>query len=168
MSKLNELSVKIMPKDKWSLIKDLSVHDEQDHFIETSGHCFNDAENDAYNMKWDFYGIYINDTLIGFAMHGEDRRLFYSQVWLDRFMIDKKYQGKGYGKKSMELILQKMYEDYNCKKIYLSVHENNFPAIKLYEKLGFKKTMFKDPKGERIMTRIKRGVDTKNSVISFF
>ncbi len=155
MSELNELSIKKIPKEKWDIIKELSVHEEQSHFIETSLECLNDAKNNAYNMKWYFYGVYVGDSLIGFAMHGKTRILLCSQVWLDRFMIDKDYQGKGYGKKSMELILQKMHEDYCCNKIYLSVHEDNFLAIKLYNKLGFKKTIFKDLKGERIMARVR-------------
>ncbi len=153
MDKFNGLSIKYLEKEKWDTIKRLSVHNEQNHFIETSEECLNDAKNDAYNIKWNFFGIYVDDVLIGFAMHGENRHLFSSKVWLDRFMIDKNYQGKGYGEKSMGLIIEKMYVDYACKKIYLSVHENNFSAIKLYEKLGFKKTIFKDPKGERIMLR---------------
>ncbi len=153
MSNLHEISVKTIPGEKWDTVANLSVHEHQCHFIETSAQCLDDAKNNAYNMKWNFYGIYEADTLIGFAMHGKDRILFYSQVWLDRFMIDKNYQGKGYAKKSMELILSKMHEEYNCKKIFLSVCENNFLAIKLYESLGFKKTRFKDPKGERIMIR---------------
>ncbi len=152
---MGKLSIKIIPRENWDTIKALSVHNEQDHFIETSEQCLNDAKNDAYNMKWNFYGIYVVDTLIGFAMHGKTTHLFSTQVWLDRFMIDKEHQGKGYGKKSMSLILEKMYEEYSCKKIYLSVHEDNYNAIMLYEKLKFKKTIFKDPKGERIMTRKK-------------
>ncbi len=154
MINMSELHIKTIPKDEWDLIKGLSVHNEQSNFIETSEQCLNDAKNDAYNMKWHFYGIYLSDNLIGFAMHGKLKFLFSTQVWLDRFMIDKNYQAKGHGKKSMELILEKMYQDYSCKKIYLSVHQDNASAIRLYEKLGFNKTLFKDPKGERIMTRI--------------
>ncbi len=150
---MKEISIKSIPREKWDTIANLSVHNEQSHFIETSAQCLDDAKNDTYNMKWDFYGVYANDILVGFAMHGKNNHWLYPQVWLDRFMIDKNFQGKGYGKKSMELILQKMYSDYNCKKIFLSVYENNLHAIKLYEKLEFKKTIFKEPTGERIMTR---------------
>ncbi len=156
------LSVKIVPKKEWNIITVLSVQREQNHFIETSSECLCDAINDAYNIKWNFYGIYENDTIIGFAMHGENKLLFSKQVWLDRFMIDKNYQGIGLGKKSMKLILSKMEEDYCCKKIYLSVHEDNYTAIKLYEKLGFKKTFFKDSKGEQIMVRVKQGNTRRN------
>ncbi len=153
---MGELRLNIIPREEWDRVKELSVRPEQSHFIEASAQCLQDAKNDAYNMKWTFYGIYVNDELIGFAMHGETRLLFYRRVWLDRFMIDHKHQGKGYGKKSMKLILDKMHEAYRCKKIYLSVHEDNDNAIRLYEQVAFKKTLFKDPKGERIMTRTKQ------------
>ncbi len=151
---MKKIAIKPISRDKWDIITNLSVNDEQSHFIETSLHCLNDAKSDAYNMKWNFYGIYEDNNLIGFAMHGKTGFMFFSQVWLDRFMIDKNYQGKGYGKESMKLIIKKMQEDYSCKKLYLSVHENNYAAIRLYEKLGFKKTILKEPTGERIMKRI--------------
>ncbi len=153
----NQLTVKILCKSSWRDILDLSVSQNQKSFIEKSSKCLKDAETNAYNMTWNFYGVYLGELLIGFAMHGrqEFRPLPCSKVWLDRFMIDQRYQGKGYGKKSMELILQKLYIDYKCNKIYLSAIEDNVFAISLYEKLGFKKTRFKDSKGERIMTRKK-------------
>ncbi len=147
----SELTVKKIKREKWDDVTSLSVNDEQIRFIETSLQCLDDAKSNAYNMKWNFYGIYVEEKLIGFSMHGTSRILFLTQVWLDRFMIDKQYQNKGYGKKSLELILGKMYQDYKCNKIYLSVHESNIVAIELYQKLGFKKTLFKDSKGERIM-----------------
>ncbi len=150
---MDNICIKKILKDEMHTLTGLTVHDHQSHFIESSADCVNDAKNNAYHIKWNFYGIFEKDPLIGFAMHGKSRFLFFSQVWLDRFMLDKKHQGKGYGKKSLALILQKMYQDYGCHKIYLSVHEDNTLAILLYEKLGFKKTPFKDPKGERIFTR---------------
>lgn len=154
---MSELSIKTIPRENWKSIQQLSVGKEQAHFIETATECFQDAITDAYHIQWSFYGIYEQDTLIGFAMHGVQKfgMLPYSQVWLDRFMIDYNYQGKGYGKKSLEYILEKMQEEYECKKIYLSVHETNEAAIGLYEKLGFRKTWWKDPKGERVMRKKK-------------
>ncbi len=153
----NNLTVKLLPKDEWDIILKLKVSTAQTGFIESSEKCLNDAVKNAYGMTWNFYGVYIEDRIIGFAMHGKQdfRFLPYEQVWLDRFMIDENYQGKGYGKTAMMLIIDKMYLDYHCKKIFLSVIEDNIQAISLYKKLGFKKTWSKDPNGERIMIRTK-------------
>jgi len=46
-------------------------------------------------------------------------------------------QGKGLGLLAIEKLLGIAFEEMNLEKIYLSVLENNIPAIKLYEKVGF-------------------------------
>ncbi len=151
----NKVTSSLLSKEEWEVILNLSTSSDQHSFIETSQECLDDARTNAYGMKWDFYGIYLETTLIGFAMHGRQtfRLLPFSMVWLDRFMIDKKYQGKGYGKLAMQSILPKMRSGYRCKNVFLSVFEGNIAAISLYEKLGFRKTLFKEPSGERIMVQ---------------
>ena len=59
------------------------------------------------------------------------------------FVIDPKYQGRGYGKKIVDLICDKAKEKY--KNILLEVKKDNLKAIHIYEKYGF--TTYKtDPK----------------------
>ncbi len=147
------IKIKKLKKEDWNKIIELSVSYNQSNMIETSMQCFNDAKNKAYGMEWNFYGIYLDNAIIGFGMHGINhfKYLPISHVWLDRFMIDQKYQGKGYGKQALVLIIDQMFSNYECKKILLSVHEDNINAIELYKKVGFQKSIFKDPKGERIM-----------------
>lgn len=86
-------------------------------------------------------------------MHGRQKCcvLPLSKVWLDRFMINEKYQGNGYAKQIFPKILSQLQEEYNTNKIYLSVNERNLLARKLYENSGFKKKLFKDSNGEIIM-----------------
>lgn len=50
------------------------------------------------------------------------------------------HSGKGFGYEASTLLLNFAFEKLNIKKINLSVYEDNIPAVKLYEKLGFKKT----------------------------
>lgn len=79
--------------------------------------------------------IYNNDNVIGiiFARGKMNERIF-----INRFMIDKKYQGKGYGKKSLLMALKYFTNKYKTNKIYIT--SSNPIAIKLYETLGFVKT----------------------------
>jgi ribosomal-protein-alanine N-acetyltransferase len=58
-------------------------------------------------------------------------------VHLGGFAIEPKYQGKGFGRASMELILALAQ---NAPKIDLVTHPDNFKAIGLYESFGFKIT----------------------------
>ena len=56
-----------------------------------------------------------------------------------RFMIDKRYQGRGYGRKAMELALEYM-RSFPCGKadsIWLSYEPENEVAKKLYASFGF-------------------------------
>jgi diamine N-acetyltransferase len=48
-------------------------------------------------------------------------------------------RGKGYGYKAVKKLLHFGFNDQNLNRIYLSVYEDNLPAIGLYDKCGFKK-----------------------------
>lgn len=75
------------------------------------------------------------------------------EYWIDRFLIDKKYQHKGLGKKSFEKLISKIKDEDNPKTIYLSVYEENEIAINLYKKLGFNFNGQLDINGELVMTK---------------
>ncbi len=47
------------------------------------------------------------------------------------------FRGRGIGKRLMETVLQE-FKKLGVKKVYLEVRVNNLPALRLYEKLGFK------------------------------
>jgi len=49
------------------------------------------------------------------------------------------YRRRGIGRQLMEKALRSLKEVYECKEVYLEVRVSNLPAIRLYEKLGFKK-----------------------------
>ena len=59
---------------------------------------------------------------------------------LCRFMIDRKYQGQGYGKQALSLIIEEMKNRFNCNEIYLSTDPENVRAKHVYEKFGFVST----------------------------
>ena len=73
------------------------------------------------------------------------------KLWLDRLLIDKKYQGKGYGKQAVLVLLERLQAEYVSDKVYLSVYENNLHAIRLYQQIGFCFNGEYDTKGEYIM-----------------
>ena len=59
---------------------------------------------------------------------------------LCRFMIDRKYQGKGYGKEALQLIINDMKNEFHCNEIYLSVDPENVKAKHIYQQFGFYST----------------------------
>ena len=52
---------------------------------------------------------------------------------------EEKHRGHGYAKEALNLTMEFGFEELNFHRIYLTVLEYNEPAIKLYEKLGFKR-----------------------------
>lgn len=57
-----------------------------------------------------------------------------------RFMIDECYQGNGYGKAALQIIIDEMFLRYQCDKIYLSTAPNNSKGRHIYESAGFVST----------------------------
>ncbi len=84
-------------------------------------------------------------------MYGRIKEKKYTRLWFDRLLIDKKYQGRGYAKATIKLILKRIINEYPDESIYLSVYEENINAISLYEYYGFEFTGEIDTKGEKIM-----------------
>lgn len=116
----------------------------QKGFIESSKECIEEADIVA---EWKPKGIYLKKVLIGFTMYGKIE----GRVWLDRFMIDKQYQGKGYGKKALISLIENLWIEYSDKEIFLSLYEENKVAMNLYISLGFRLNGELDTKGEKIM-----------------
>ncbi|HBI94599.1 MAG TPA: N-acetyltransferase, partial [Terrisporobacter glycolicus] len=78
--------------------------------------------------------------MVGYVMviYDYDEEIY--NIW--HMMIDEKYQNKGYGSKALELcvdyIKQKPFGKSND--IILTCNMENYKAIHIYEKLGFKDT----------------------------
>ena len=58
------------------------------------------------------------------------------RYWLWRFMIDKNFQGKGYGSAALEKIIA-YFRDNGTGYIKLSTKESNTTALSLYHKYHF-------------------------------
>ncbi|MGL4741812.1 MAG: GNAT family N-acetyltransferase [Sarcina sp.] len=143
--------IKLVKVDKENFhdVINLKVSENQINFIESNEDSI--AESKCYKF-WNPKCIYEDDILIGFCMYGqiefEDNR-----VWLDRFMIDEKYQGNGFGKKAFKHILDEIKKEYNCGQIYLSIFEENERSLKLYKENSFKFNGEVDYGGELVMVK---------------
>ena len=109
------------------------------------------------------FGIYNDDAPVGFLMIGFDMnsddegapRIAKGNYNIWRFMIDKKFQGKGFGKKAMNLALD-FVNTFPCgtaKYCWLSYESDNDIARQLYQSVGFVETDEKD--GEEIVAILK-------------
>lgn len=110
-----KLNVRIADINNWRDLVNLSVDKSQLDYIESNALSIAESK---FITAWIPVGIYDENSLIGFAMYG---RLEDDRVWLDRFMIDSKYQGRGYGKASLDFLVNHLKKEYNCDELYLSI-----------------------------------------------
>lgn len=76
-----------------------------------------------------------DDTIVGFIFYGwwaeKEAPLFC------RYMIDVDYQGKGYGKAALPIIIDEMMRQYQTNRIFLTLEKENERAVRLYTSFGF-------------------------------
>ena len=82
--------------------------------------------------------IYDDETMVGFIMYALEYPK--KQLYLCRFMIDRRYQHKGYGKGALDALKAMAMEDSRIERIELSTKPDNTYGIRVYEKFGFKDT----------------------------
>ncbi len=116
------------------------------------------------------FGIYKRERPIGFVMIGYDipyepdddlnekYRFTRSSYFIWRFMIDKRYQGRGYGKEAMKLILDYI-KTGPCRKAeyaWICYDPENTVARRLYASLGFEEvTEAYNPEDDEILAVLK-------------
>lgn len=86
-----EIHFEKVTNDNRKAVENLQVFAEQQTFIESMAE--NLKESDQF-PEWESAGIYDGNQLIGYAMYG---RWQDGRVWLDRFLIDQRFQDKVMG-----------------------------------------------------------------------
>ena len=136
------------------LIK-LSVNDDQKNFV--ASNIYSLAEAYATNAEGSFakpFGIYVGEKPVGFLMIGYIREdddeededdeeeipdYYYGNYLFWRFMVDREYQQKGYGREALRLALDyiRTFPCGEAEYCWLSYEPENEVARKLYRSFGF-------------------------------
>ena len=92
----------------------------------------------CYDPDWDCRLLMDGETAVGFVFFGLDRDS--GHYLLCRYMIDVKYQNRGYGKAFLPMVVKLIRSRYGCRDVYTSVHDDNAHALHLYTAFGFERT----------------------------
>jgi diamine N-acetyltransferase len=134
------LNLKSISNENWiDVVRLCSREDQKNKIFEEmiASNCLSIAQASIEN-NWRIKAIYNENTLIGFTMYGYSDELIGYE--LCRLMIDYHFQGNGFGKKALRLIVEEMQKEYNCTEILICFQPDNIKAKKLYENFGFKDT----------------------------
>ncbi|OCA90680.1 hypothetical protein A8F94_02040 [Bacillus sp. FJAT-27225] len=128
------MSVKLvsLTRDNWEDCANLTVNEEQKRFMASNLYSIAEVQ---FLPNFEAFGIDNGGKMVGFAMAGLDPDD--NNYWIYRFMIDSTCQGKGYGKKGLETLVNMLKEKEGCHKIMVGFHPENTVAQKLYNAAGF-------------------------------
>ena len=133
------LSLREITKETVRSILALEVAKDQKDLVGDNGNSLAQA---LFEEKAWYRGIYAADEPVGFMMLSIDREKPEFYLW--RFMIDASHQKKGYGKRSMELLIEEVRAQPEAKELTLHVMDLPHSAVPFYEALGFQLTGEKD------------------------
>lgn len=134
-------------RDNWRQVIMLDIADDQRRFLQTPSVLYGVAEI-QFHPTYTAYAICAEDTIVGFVTYGylpEDR----TKWWIPLILIDRRYQGKGYGRAALQAIIRNIQQAApECHEIALNYKLDNSVAERLYLSLGFEKTNEIDERGQ--------------------
>ncbi|MEH7273703.1 GNAT family N-acetyltransferase [Neobacillus vireti] len=134
------ITLKEIHKQNWLDIVRLSSAEDQRNkvFEKTIASNSLSLAQASIEENWTVKAIYQDETPVGFTMYGYSEEL--SGYEICRIMIDYKYQGNGYGKQALNLVIKEMLNQFKCEEIYITFVPHNEIAKQLYLSIGFKDT----------------------------
>lgn len=123
-------------EESLSLIFKLKVTEEQEQFVAPNTMSIAQAYF-ARERAW-FRAIYADETPVGFLMLDDDP--YKSEYFLWRLMIDARYQGMGFGRRAMELLIAYVKTRPNAVELKTSYVPGEGSPGSFYHKLGFVET----------------------------
>ena len=129
-------------EQNWLEARSLAVDDGQRGFLDSALGIL--ARGYVYRgCRARVVGIAEGETLVGLALVRDldEEPACYD---LQQFMIDRRYQGRGFGAEGLRLLLAELAVErkYGC--VEVCVKQTDAAALRLYEKLGFVDTGYLD------------------------
>jgi len=110
---------------------DLGVREDQP-FVAPNVYSIAESRVSPY---WVIKAVYAEDVMVGFAMYTLDAPA--GELYLCRFMIDQRFQGKGYGRAALDHLRSIALETPGIRRMRLSTAPANADGIRFYERFGF-------------------------------
>ena len=123
-------------KDNLDAVLALKTKEDQKGFVSTTAESL--AQAYVYQETAFPFAVYDDQEIVGFIMMGYYEEKKYYTLW--KLLIDRKYQGRGYGRKALELGIAFLKERFHVTEIYTGVLPGNNMAKSLYHSVGFKDT----------------------------
>jgi diamine N-acetyltransferase len=146
---MSAVHVQLRPvdRDNWRAMVRLQTRPGQEHFVSSPAWSLAGCYVRKYGDNYEYSPMVIcdGDTIVGYVTLVCDPASF-DDYWIDDIVIDAIYQGRGFGRAAMKLVLAMIPTRYlKCRIIKLTCFRGNDSAAALYKSLGFVPTGEMDP-----------------------
>ena len=137
-TRASEITLREVTKDTVRQICELSVAEGQRKFVATNAESI--AQAHFHPEAW-FRAVYADETPVGFVMLEDPTLVSGSDteepICLWRFMMDHRYQGLGFGKRTLELLVEHVRERTALDHMLTSCVPGDEGPRNFYLKFGF-------------------------------
>jgi len=130
-----DVALREITAESLSEILDLQVGEGQRTFVADNARSIAQAHFSPH--AW-FRAIYADETPVGFVMLSDDPDKPEYYLW--RLMVDARYQGNGFGRRAVELLIRHVRSRPNASELFTSVVQAGGEPQGFYERLGFELT----------------------------
>ncbi len=132
----DDVELRDVTADNWQAVASLELDPEQEHLVATNAESLVEARSDPDARP---RVIYAGEGIVGFLMYDagrptDDPR----EALIYRFMIDRTYQGEGYGRAALAKALDEIRSIPGVTRIFISYMPGNPVAKPFYESFGFR------------------------------
>lgn len=139
--------LKHVTEDNWQAIAALRLGPEQEEMVASNLYSIAEAHFDPDARP---RAVYAGKRPVGFVMYDvQQKRDKSRRATIYRFMIDRKYQDKGYGRAALRRVLDEIRTIPRMKKVEIGYMPENAVARQFYASFGFVE-VGKDEDGEII------------------
>jgi diamine N-acetyltransferase len=130
---MSNVKLKDVTAKNWRAIARLELAPDQEDLVADNLYSIAESKFDPDARP---RAVYAGDQPVGFLMYdaSDDEALIY------RFMIDRRHQGKGYGRAALRLALDEIRALPHVRKVSISYMPDNPVTKAFYASLGFKET----------------------------
>ena len=121
-------------------VEALRTSEAQERFVSTVVESLADAEEEA-DARGLYWAVYDDETPVGFVMISEEvGSSEYIPNFLWKLLIDQRYQRRGYGTATLDLIVERFRGRPGVDVLWTSAGRGEGSPIPFYERYGFEQT----------------------------
>jgi diamine N-acetyltransferase len=137
------VSLREITDENRAAVEALAVTDEQDYFVATVTQSLKDAEDYPDAKPW-YRAVYADDEPVGFVMISDgitvDDPTYVGPYYLWRLLIDHRFQGRGYGTATLDLIVEHVRTHPDARTFLVSHVVGPGSPVTFYQQYGFSLT----------------------------